>query len=494
MDSKKHEEMVQKANLSVLGKEAEVKATRFRQRYHFMAPAYWINDPNGLIHYNGNYHLFYQHHPYSPKWGAMHWGHAISKDLVHWEHLPIALAPSEAYDDHEQGGCFSGSAVDDNGILSLIYTGTSHDGQDFVQRQCLATSTDGISFTKYEGNPVIADPPAEGSKDFRDPKVWKHDSSWYMVTGSCRDGRGKALLHKSPDLKEWEYIGVLAESRGELGAMWECPDFYQLQGKHVLMFSPMGLYDRKVVYLTGDMDYRTGKFFWSTIGETDWGFDFYAPQSFSDDNGRNIIIGWANGWNWMPWWKGFGPTQEDQWCGAMSLPRVVSLCADGRLSFAPVEELKSLREECYTVSDLNVSGESLLQLAAGDGISYEIEAEIDLKTTDAAELGFYLRCSEKEKTTVTCDLKNAQLIFDRSASDTYNSDIRYCPLESASTEVLRLHIFVDTSSIEIFTDDGRTVMSSNIYPSQESTGTYFFVKGGHAKIAEIRTWGLSSIW
>ena len=126
-----------------------------RLKYHFMAPAYWINDPNGLIFYKGEYHLFYQHYPYAPQWGSMHWGHAKSKDLVHWEHLPIALAPSESYDLDERGGCFSGSAVDDNGILSVLYTGTVIRDGIVIQTQNLATSEDGITFQKYEGNPVI---------------------------------------------------------------------------------------------------------------------------------------------------------------------------------------------------------------------------------------------------------------------------------------------------------------------------------------------------
>ncbi len=495
MSKTKLEEFLHKADQSVAEMESQVKNTRFRQNYHFIAPAYWLNDPNGLIQFNGNYHLFYQHNPYSAEWGEMHWGHAISKDLVHWQHLRIALAPSEEYDSYEKGGCFSGSAVNDNGILALIYTGTTGDGQDYSQQQCLSYSSDGIKFTKYEGNPVIAHFPADGSRDFRDPKVWKHKDSWYMVVGSCKDDRGKALLYRSPDLKDWDYIGVMAESLGELGTMWECPDFFEIDGKDALMFSPMShLCDRKSLYLTGNMDYRSGKLFWSTMGEIDWGFDFYAPQSFLDDQGRRILIGWANGWNWMPWWKDFGPTGKDGWCGAMSLPRTVHTCPDGKLSFEPVEELKSLRKESYCVTNLVVDSSERFKLGAGDGISYEIEAEIDLNETEASEIGFELRCSKTEKTIVSCDLKNAQLVFDRTASGPYSTGIRRCLLESAAKESIKLQIFVDTCSVEIFADGGRTVMSCNIYPSQESTGLYFYVKNGCAKVNRIEIWGLSSIW
>jgi beta-fructofuranosidase len=494
----KYEELLHKSTQSVEKMESQVKNTRFRQRYHFMSPAYWLNDPNGLIQFNGFYHLFYQHNPYSAQWGEMHWGHAISKDLVHWKYLPIALAPSEKYDSYEKGGCFSGSAVNDNGVLTLLYTGTSGNAEDYSQQQCLAYSTDGINFTKYEGNPVISAPPADGARDFRDPKVWKHENVWYMVVGSCKDNRGKALLYRSPDLKKWEYIGVMAESRGDLGTMWECPDLFEIDGKYVLTFSPMDAPerkpDRKSTYLTGNMDYKTGKLFWNTLGETDWGFDFYASQSFTDDKERRILIGWANGWDWMPWFKGFGPTAGDGWCGAMSLPRTVHACPDGKLCFAPIEELKTLREEQHCVSGVVVDSNACLKLEAGDGISYEIEAEIDLSQTNASEIGFLLRCSKEEQTKISCDLKNAELGFDRTHSDPYSSGIRKCLLESASGDKFKLHIFVDTCSVEIFTDDGRTVMSCNIYPSQESTGLFFYASNGCAKVDRIKTWGLTSIW
>lgn len=498
MNKIKLEELLLKSNQSVGEMESKVKNTRFRQRYHFMAPAYWINDPNGLIQFNGNYHLFYQHNPYSAQWGEMYWGHAVSKDLVHWQHLPIALVPSEQYDSYEKGGCFSGSAVNDNGVLTLLYTGTSENAGDYSQQQCLAFSSNGIEFTKYGGNPVIGEFPVDGSRDFRDPKVWKYRDIWYMVVGSCKDNRGKALLYQSHDLKKWEYIGVMAESRGELGTMWECPDFFEIDGKHVLTFSPMNTPnqkpDRKSTYLTGNMDYKTGKLFWNTLGEIDWGFDFYASQSFSDDKGRRILIGWANGWDWMPWFKDFGPAASDGWCGAMSLPRTVRACPDGKLCFAPIEELKTLREGHHCVSGIVVESGACLQLEAGNGISYEIEAEIDLNQTNASEIGFLLRCSKEEKTKISCELKNAQLVFDRTASDPYSSGIRRCLLESAAKDKIKLHVFVDTCSVEIFTDGGRTVMSCNIYPSEKSTGLYFYVSNGHAKVDKIQTWGLASVW
>jgi beta-fructofuranosidase len=167
---------------------------QFRQRYHFMAPSGWMNDLNGLIYWQGRYHLFYQHNPFKPEWGAVHWGHASSRDMVHWRHEPIALAPSEPYDldeKGEEGGCFSGSVVDNDGVLALIYTGAVHAEGKTMQTQCLAESRDGVHFEKHRANPVIACPPETGSRDLRDPKVWRHGDYWYLVAGTCKDGRGK---------------------------------------------------------------------------------------------------------------------------------------------------------------------------------------------------------------------------------------------------------------------------------------------------------------
>lgn len=481
----RHQLMIEKANMSIEEVKEAVRKSQYRQRYHFMPPAYWMNDPNGLIQYKGKYHLFYQHNPYAPhSGGAMYWGHAVSTDLVHWEHLPIALAPSEEYDDI---GCWSGSAVENEGALHLIYTGTTHRNGMLLQLPCLAVSQDGLYFEKYEGNPLIKEPPEVGSLDFRDPKVWRQGDSWYMVIGSCRDGRGKALLYKSHDLRDWQFKNVIAESFGELGSMWECPDLFPLQGKHVLMFSAIGLGARKTVYLVGDMDYKTGKLFWSSMGEVDWGFDFYAMQSFLDEKGRRITMGWAHNWGLQS-----VPTVLDNWCGALSLPRVISLCPDGKLRFEPVEELKMLREEGSKIGEVVIREGSPLKI--GDGISYEILADFDLARSTASSFGFALRCSEEERTLVVCDLAAGELVFDRTHSDKWTGGIRRCPLESAGKESIRLHIFVDTCSVEVFTDNGRTVMSCNIYPSRESTGIYIYSEDGSVYLKDLSLWKLKSIW
>ena len=333
-------ERIEKAQKEIEAKRETVQQGKFRQDYHFMAETGWINDPNGLIYFKGKYHFFYQYNPYSGFWDCMHWGHAVSEDMIHWEYLPLALAPSEVYDDHLKGGCFSGSAIEHDGKLFLIYTGTCNNGNGFEQAQCIAYSEDGIHFEKYEGNPVITAPEGVPTDLFRDPKVWKHDDTYYVVCGASKNGFAQARLYKSTDMFHWEFVNVLAESRGEWGYMWECPDFYPVGDKYVLMFSPMGGKERTSVYLVGDFDYDTGKFFYTISGEIDWGFDYYAPQSFLAPDGRRILVGWANAWDWMPFWKDWGPTYQEGWCGFFNIPREAVLAEDNTLKFIPVKELQ----------------------------------------------------------------------------------------------------------------------------------------------------------
>lgn len=490
-----HNLMLGKAEQSAATIKEHVGKDPMRLKFHFMPPAYWMNDPNGLIYYQGEYHMFYQFHPYSAEWGPMHWGHAKSKDLVHWEHLPIALAPSEVYDLDQKGGCFSGSAVDDNGILTLIYTGTIMKEGRVIQTQCLASSTDSVTFQKYVGNPVISVPPEGSSSDFRDPKVWKHEDKWYMVVGSSKDGKGRALLYRSNDLYVWEYVSVLAESDGTMGTMWECPDIFQLGDRYVLMFSPMGMGEKKASYLTGSLDYSSGKFTWDYCGEVDCGFEYYAPQSFLDDNGRRIIIGWLNAWDWMPWFKSFGPTKANYWCGAMSLPRTVELDTGGRLKFLPVEQLQTLRKEHYVVENVLVEEGRRPVPKEMNGDCLEIMVKFSLEDCDAEEFGLRLRCSEDGKETlISYDVNSKVLQFDRSRSDSFSEGVRTCTLETTANGLVALQIFVDTTCIEIYANEGRSVMSNNIYPDPASTGIDIFCRGGKVKMLSLNVWKLESIW
>jgi beta-fructofuranosidase len=487
-NNKMHEERLVKAEEAVNKIKSKIADSQYRQKYHFMAPAGWMNDPNGFIQYDGKYHLFYQHYPYGSKWGSMHWGHAVSENLVEWEHLPIALAPSETYDDDEAGGCFSGSAVDDNGVLTLIYTGTTNNEEGTVQVQCIATSGDGIKFEKYENNPVISKYPEDGDKDFRDPKAWREGDTWYTVVGSTKNNNGRALLYKSKDFRKWEYVGVLAESNGMLGTMWECPDFFRLGNKYVLIFSPMGLGDITTMYLVGDMDYQTGKFTWSTKGQIDFGCDFYAPQSLYDDKGRRILIGWANSWQWMPWFNGFGPTQKEGWNGAMSIPRVVELDESGKLRFTPIEEIKEFRKNYKEYKSIVCTSDPFVTTASNNNC-YEIEFEINLMKTSAKELVLKLRETENGFTIIKWDLKNKKLVFDRSKSDQYSKGEKSCNLE-LKNNILKGRILSDMTSIEVFTDNNKVSMSSNIYPSGCNDKIKLYAVDGEICINKFQIWSI----
>ena len=465
---------------------------RYRLGFHIMAPANWINDPNGLVQYKGEYHVFYQHHPYDENWGPMHWGHVKSKDLVHWEHLPIALAPTEAY---EKDGCFSGSAVDDNGILTLIYTANIFIDQEediLDQSQCIATSTDGINFTKETANPVISKHPEEGSGHFRDPKVWKHDDFWYMILGTRKEDTGKVVLYKSQDLRDWQYIGVLASSDGTLGYMWECPDFFELGGKHVLLFSPQGMESQgelykntfQTGYLVGDYSYATNTFESGAFTELDNGHDFYAVQTFLDDKGRRIAIGW------MDMWESNMPTKADGWCGALTLPRELTLDHNNKILMKPVEELSLLRTSKQKVWTNKLLSDSYLVEAKHDLI--ELKLDVDLTNTDSRTVGVKIRGIDQEETIIMYETNEQKLVLDVSKSGKNEDGVRRTTLKA--DQQLSLRIFIDRSSIEVFANDGEVSMTSRIYPKEQRLGFELFTENGAAAVMDFTYWNLNDIW
>jgi beta-fructofuranosidase len=491
---KNYNELISKANEAVRSANAEASKSPYRLAYHIAAPANWINDPNGLIQYKGEYHVFYQHHPYSAQWGPMHWGHVKSKDLVHWEHLPIALAPSEEYD---RDGCFSGSAVDDNGTLTVIYTGHTwidREKDEVEQVQCIATSTDGIHFSKDASNPVIPHPPKEGSRHFRDPKVWKHEGIWYMVLGTRKEDTGKVVLYKSRDLRSWSYVGVMAQSDGTLGYMWECPDLFSLGGKDILVFSPQGIEPQgdkyqnlyQTGYLVGKLDYETGVFEHGEFEELDKGFDFYAAQTFMDDQGRRILIGW------MDMWGAPMPTQAHGWAGALTIPRELKLNENGKLLMSPVPELKKLRKKHIHFQPALLSSQ---QKIGKLGDCLEILIEFSLESCEASEFGIKVRCSDdgKEETVISYDVQNSVVSLDRNRSGLGVNGIRRSPLDLIGNSV-KFHLYLDRSSLELFVNDGELTMSSRIYPDPNSLGIQVFVKDGSVKIHSFDIWELKEIW
>lgn len=462
---------------------------RYRLGYHIMAPANWINDPNGLIQYKGEYHVFYQHHPYDENWGPMHWGHVKSKDCIHWEHCPVAIAPGDEFD---KGGCFSGSAVDNNGELTLIYTGHNYIDEEqntFYETQNIAVSKDGVTFEKYENNPVIAEPPADSIHHFRDPKVWKHEDKWYMVVGnSTKDNIGRVILYTSPDLRKWDYVGVLATSKGELGYMWECPDFFKLGDKYVLSFSPQGIEKKdgkypnlfQTGYIVGDYDYDKNEFKHGDFYEFDNGHDFYAVQTFLDDKGRRIAIGW------MDMWESHMPTKEDGWCGALTMPRELTLGDDNKIKMNPIEEIELLREECISSEEnVIVSENNSFKIKTSEKM-LEIDVTFDILNSDSKELGLKINGSDEEELVLKYDTDASQLTIDCSKYGKEQDSTRKADVSKNSK--LSLRVFLDRSSIEVFINDGEAVITSRIYPQKNIDNIEFFTSNGEVKIESLKAW------
>lgn len=487
--NKRHMERVEQANQALGHAAKPVMEDGYRLGYHLMPPAGWMNDPNGLIYWNGEYHVFYQHYPFEPKWGPMHWGHAKSKDLVHWEHLPIALAPSEDYDCGGTGGygCWSGSAVDDNGVLTVVYTGHV-DGRTPTEVQCLATSTDGVTFYKSGANPIIGGAPEEGGVGFRDPKVWQHDGQWYMVVGYGKDGLGKALMYTSSDLLVWRYLNVAAESNGAMGDMWECPDLFRLGDEHVLIISPMNMGSTKTMYLTGTLNYETGKFDYRYAERLDYGFDFYAPQTLVDGQGRRILMGWMNIWGAQM------PEQAEGWMGAFTLPRELTLAEDGTLRMQPVAELAVLRKGMESVDRQVVPADSIVSIENIQGDKLELIAVFNTKESGAkAVFGLLVRCAEdgSEYTELAYSVEERLLRVDRTRAGSGEagvSEVQVEPLEDGS---IRLHLFLDRTSVELFANNGLKTLTNRIYPKGGSLGIKLFARNGEAKLESLEAWKLS---
>lgn len=488
-------ELMKKAYKRIEEMQELVNSDYYRLKYHIVPSAGLLNDPNGFIHINGQYHLFYQLNPFDTKHGAKFWAHVKSSDLVNWEQLPLALAPDEWY---EYQGCYSGSAVNNNGIFTLIYTGNVKDQSGNRDTyQCLAFSKDGINFEKYKNNPVMYNQPMGYTRNFRDPKVWKKDGNWYMVIGGQRESKdGAALMFKSQDLKNWSFMGEAAGSKAaglnEFGYMWECPNIFDLGDKDVLLVCPQGLEAKgdlynniyQTGYFLGKLNYESGKLEHGDFIELDRGFEFYAPQVTVDEKGRRVIFAWMG----LPD-EDEHPTVEKGWIHAMTMPRVMELI-DNKIYQKPVEEFKNLRKNSVQYNDIIIEDNEIdLQDISGDII--ELLAEFELQ--DALEFGIRLRFSDdlQEETVISYDAEESKLVFDRNKSGKGYGGIRRCKLEKAKeTRKIKLNIFIDTSSVEIFVNDGEETFTARIYPDKNSKGIKFFAKGGSVKLKNLTKWDL----
>ena len=345
---------------------ARLAADPLRPQFHLLPARNWMNDPDGPIYWNGHYHMFFQYNPNAAVWGDMHWAHAVSSDMVHWKHLPVALTPSPGGPD--QDGCFSGSAVVRDGTVAILYTGvksvapaeaTLRDGtHNFLETQCLATSQDPLLLTWSKLSAPVLSPPRDAKlAGFRDPCLWREGQRWYMGVGSGqRGGGGRVLLYSSPDLRSWESLGPLAfgKSNGkptsdpvDAGDMWECPDFFPLGKKHALLYST----EREVYWEIGEYDRKERVFHPEKRGWLDKGA-FYAPKSQLDAKQRRIL------WGWIPETRPEAQFSAAGWAGSLSLPRVLSLGTDEALMMQFPPELGALHGKEFVLPDRNEEKEA----------------------------------------------------------------------------------------------------------------------------------------
>jgi beta-fructofuranosidase len=467
-----------------------------RPQYHFLPPANWMNDPNGLIHWQGQYHLFYQHNPHSPTHQKIHWGHAISDDLVHWKDLPLALAPSP--DGHDAEGCWSGCAIDNNGTPTLFYTGA------FPQVQLMATSTDGLlTWQKHAANPVISHPPDELRRScgghIRDPFVWRDGDAWMMILGSKIDEvGGMILLYRSEDLINWEYLHPLMVGDVHqkdpiwLGTMWECPNLLDFGEKQGLIFSTQATPSDLMFPVAFTGTYQNHRFTPERQAKLAHGGYFYAPQAMQDENGRYLL------WGWVQEGRSQRISEWAGWAGVQSLPLEVTLSDEGDVCLNPAPELQILRQnhQRFEQIDLHEGIIDLLKGVANDCL--EIIAEFEFERF--AKFGLLLRCSPdmQEQTRLIVRSATHEIALDRANSSVgpgIETDERTAPIELATPNHVRLHIFVDRSVVEVFVENGRTYFVSRIYPLRpDSLGIGLFCTSGRATLKSMDIWEMKSIW
>ncbi len=459
-----------------------------RPLFHLSPYAGWMNDPNGFSFYRGKYHMFYQYYPYDSHWGPMHWGHAVSADLLHWEHLPAALAPDRPY-DHD--GCFSGSAVTaPDGRQMLMYTGVRKEVQPDgsirdVQTQNLAFG-DGIDYEKYDGNPVLTedDLPEGGSRfDFRDPKMWPcEDGRWCMAAVNDHFGEGgEVLLYESRDLLHWTLMGPLVTNHNRIGLMWECPDLFSLDGYDVLLASAQDMLPKDfeyhngngTFYLLGHWDRVKGCFHTEVDHAADYGIDFYAPQTILTPDGRRVMIGWMQNWDTCNL-----HTSSVPWFGQMSLPRELSI-RDGILYQQPLRELESLRKRNVVYRDVHlVDREIRLEGVQGRTLDMTLELEPDDESPLYHRFAIRFAKSEQYQTTVSFRPHESVLKIDRKFSGSRRAVIHQRRAKVRHRDGrLKLRLILDRFSCEVFVNDGEQVLSMVVSTDLSAQEVSFFAAG-----------------
>ena len=498
----------------------DVKNTDYYRPIYHHTPQYgWMNDANGLVYKDGEYHLYFQYNPYGSKWGNMHWGHSVSRDLVHWEHLKPAIARDTL------GHIFSGSTVVDkynsagfgkDAIIAFYTSASDKNGQI----QCMAYSKDnGRTFTKYQGNPVLT--PFDGIRDFRDPKVFRYEpaKAWYMIVSADKEMR----FYKSADLKQWEYVSAFGRGYGAQPNQFECPDFFPMtiNGKQkwvmIVNINPGCFFGGSCTeYFVGDFD---GKNFTcdnkpEVVKLLDFGKDHYAAVTFSNLGDRIVAVPWMNNWQYA----NLTPTQQFRSCNA--LPRELRMYEkDGEyyLSANAVEEMKVLRKQTIEIGDFQLNGKGEMKTLGGEG-AFEVEADITAAT--AKTVGIELANDKGERTLIYLDLDKQRVVMDRTESgetgfgkrsvshdieNNYEFTVRksdpmtmrqknsvnyvndfalgtWAPLSLCEGNKRHFDIFVDKSSVELFVDGGRIAMTNLVFPAKPYDRVRFYTLDGNAKV------------
>jgi len=465
--------------------QSRLATDRLRPQFHLLPAANWMNDPNGPIFYRGRYHMFFQYNPNGAFWGSMHWAHATSPDMIHWQHEPVAIAPTP--NGWDRDGVFSGSMVLDGVTPTAIYTGvlppaspaeiTLDDGDHkWLEVQCLAVAQDpGLRTWEKLPAPVILRPPEHMAiTGFRDPGVWKEGKEWLLTLGSGIKGKGGAvLLYESRDLRRWTYRHPLIEGRGtgqpavnpvDNGEMWECPDFFALGDRHVLLHAAMG----KVWWKTGT--YRNRRFTAENEGVVDWG-SYYAPKTMLDERGNRIL------WGWIPETRPDSEYRAAGWAGAMALPRVLSLGPDKslRMTVAPAAEVLRTSHLSVKPGDRNPA-KAIGGLRIND-LSVEIAARF------AAKRGFHLRLRPEKGE------KFAEISYDpQQRGSELRVNTTAAPMETH--EAVNLRAFVDGSVLEVLVNDA-IALTARVYsvPSGPLTIDIGEIEG----LESLDVWGMKAI-
>ena len=466
-------------------KKEKMIVPEMRPLFHLTPRCGWMNDPNGFSLYKGEYHLFYQYYPYETVWGPMHWGHAVSKDLITWEYYPAAIAPDMEYD---KNGCFSGSAIEmEDGRQLLVYTGVQkmedEDGNiREVQTQCVAFG-DGKDYEKYANNPVIDStmlPERAGKYDFRDPKVWRENGKYYIVVGNkTEDIDGQILQFVSDDGINWSYDKTVIKNNHRFGVMWECPDYFNHDGKQVLLTSPQDMLPEELEFhngngtlcVIGSID-ENGEFCEENCQAVDYGIDFYAPQTIKTPDGRRVMIGWMQNWDTC------GIRRDDfPWFGQMSIPREITI-KDNRLIQWPAREIENYYGK--RISRQNVLISDSASLSSIEGRCVDMTVRVRSTQAELSYKKFEIRFADNGKaySTIEYDPVDNIVKIDRKHSGSRRAIVhqRRCKVAGNKGEI-SFRLVLDRYSMELFINNGQQVMSMVILTDVRAEGISFKAVG-----------------